>query len=122
SLKASRLVTGVSMQMTGEELARLIGKAWEGLPEPRHPFSLEAISPGRPSTFVNLGPHPPRLWPEDLDRLHELWLKLSDIDSVGSRLHHRDIVGTALRRLEKDFTGPNRDDVVSEIQKELRKE
>ena len=75
SLKASRLVTGVSARMESDELARQIGLAWETLPEPRHPFSLEVISPDRPSTYVNLGPHPPRLWPEDVDLLHELWLK-----------------------------------------------
>src|SRR5947209_16730101 len=66
-LQASRLVTGVSARMSSEELARRIGQAWERLPEPRHPFSLEIITPDRPSTFVNLGPHPPRLWPEDIE-------------------------------------------------------
>src|SRR5690606_37437613 len=65
-LKVSRLVTGVSEKMASEELARRIGLAWERLPEPRHPFSLEIISPDRPSMYVNLGPHPPRLWPEDI--------------------------------------------------------
>jgi hypothetical protein len=100
-LKASRLVTGVSAKMTSEELARRIGLAWERLPEPRHPFSLEVISPDRPSVYVNLGPHPPRLWPEDIDRLHELWLELSQEESLGSRLHHRDVVGAALRRMER---------------------
>src|SRR5439155_26068901 len=48
-VKASRLVTGVSPRMESEELARQIGLAWGKLPEPRHPFSLEIISPGRPS-------------------------------------------------------------------------
>jgi amino acid transporter len=96
-LAASRLVTGVSARMDSDELARRIGLAWEKLPEPRHPFSLEILSPGRPSVYVNLGPHPPRLWPEDLDRTHELWLRLQK--TLGSRLHHRDVVGVALRRL-----------------------
>src|SRR6185295_9796665 len=78
-LKASRLVTGVSAKMDSEELARRIGLAWEQLPpEERHSFSLEVIRPGRPSVYVNLGPHPPRLWPEDLDVLHALWLSLSE--------------------------------------------
>lgn len=54
TLQASRLVTGVSERMTSEELARRIGRAWEKLPEPRHPFSLEIISPERASVFVNL--------------------------------------------------------------------
>ena len=91
-LKATRLVTGVSETMDQEELARRIGLALEALEEPRHAFSLEAIPPGRKS------------WPEDLIRLHELWRQLSQ-DRFGSRLHHRDVVGVALRRMEQDPGG-----------------
>ncbi len=120
NLKASRLVTGISARMQGEELARQIGQAWERLPEPRHPFSLEIISPGRPSMYVNLGPHPPRLWPEDLDRLHDLWLGLSADERFGSHLHHRDVVGVALRRMERDLKGTDRDEVVTDLVGELR--
>jgi amino acid transporter len=121
-LKASRLVTGVSAKMPSEELARRIGLAWESQPEPRHAFSLEIIAKDRPSTYVNLGPHPPRLWPEDVDRLHELWLRLSDHEAVGSRLHHRDIVGLALRRLEKDLADGKREQVMTDLDDELRKD
>lgn len=118
-LQASRLVTGVSERMGSEELARLIGLAWESLPEPRHPFSLEVIRGDRPSTYVNLGPHPPRLWPEDVDRLHDIWLKLSE--SLGAKLHHRDVVGLALRRLEEDLgrDGAVRDKLIQDVQKEM---
>ena len=121
NLRASRLVTGVSARMESDELARRIGLAWESLPEPRHAFSLEVISPDRPSTYVNLGPHPPRLWPEDVDLLHDLWLKLSHSESLGSKLHHRDIVGVALRRLQRDLH-EGRDGVIADVHKELRKE
>jgi amino acid transporter len=120
-LKVSRLVTGVSARMTSEELAHRIGLAWESLPEPRHAFSLEVISPDRPSMYVNLGPHPPRLWPEDVDRLHELWRRMSEAEGVGSKLHHRDIVGVALRRLEKDLTSEERDQVLKDLSDELRR-
>ncbi len=120
-LQVSRLVTGVSARMPSEELARQIGLAWENLPEPRHAFSLEIISPDRPSIFVNLGPHPPRLWPEDVDRLHGLWLRLSDADGVGSKLHHRDIVGLALRRLERDLKGGGSEQVVEDLKNDLPK-
>jgi hypothetical protein len=118
-LKASRLVTGVSASMDSEELARRIGLAWEKLPEPRHAFSLEVITPGRPSTYVNLGPHPPRLWPEDLDRVHELWLRLSR--NFGSKLHHRDVVGLALERLEKDLANGREQEVIDDLSRGLRK-
>ena len=119
-LQASKLVTGVSARMDSEELARKIGQAWEKLPEPRHSFSLEVISPGRPSAFINLGPHPPRLWPEDVDRLHDLWLRLTE-GYFGSKLHHRDVLGVALRRLQKDLQGERQAEVIEDLGKELRK-
>jgi hypothetical protein len=119
-LKASRLVTGVSAKMESEELARRIGLAWERLPEPRHAFSLEIISVGRASVFVNLGPHPPRLWPEDVDRLHDIWLGLSGDDRFGSKLHHRDVVGLALRRLERDLEGEDRTQVIQDLEDDIK--
>jgi hypothetical protein len=112
-LNVSRVVTGVSPQMASDELARRIGLAWERLPEPRHPFSLEIIAPGRPSSFVNLGPHPPRLWPEDVGLLHQLWLDVSG--EVGSTIHHRDVVGFALRKLEAELRTDRRGDLLEEI-------
>ncbi len=118
SLKASRLVTGVSTRMASDELARLIGQAWEQLPDPRHPFSLEIITPGRPSVFVNLGPHPPRLWPEDIELLHDMWLKLSQ--RFGSALHHRDIVGVALTRMNRELRSGRQAEILSDVVNELR--
>jgi amino acid transporter/nucleotide-binding universal stress UspA family protein len=119
-LQATRVVTGASQRMESAELARRIGLAWEGLAEPRHPFSLEVLAPGRPSFFVNLGPHPPRLWPEDLDRLHNLWLRLSE-GAFGSKLHHRDIIGVALQRLQRDLDeSARRGEALADIENELR--
>ncbi len=117
-LQASRLVTGVSEKMDSEELARRIGKAWEKLPEPRHAFSLEITSPNRPSVFVNLGPHPPRLWPEDVDLVHEMWREISD-KHAGSKVHHRDIVGVALRRMREQMDSSDRDEVIADVLEEL---
>jgi hypothetical protein len=67
---------------------------------------------------VNLGPHPPRLWPEDLGRLHDLWLNLSD--TLGCKLHHRDVVGVALRRLQRDLGGAQNAEAIEEIRRELQ--
>jgi len=122
SLKASKLVTGVSARMESDELSRLIGLAWERQPEPRHPFALEIVSPDRKSTFKDLGPHPPRLWPEDVSLAHQIWLTLSGSGELGSRLHHRDVVGVALQRLARDLDGAERDTVVREMEMELRKD
>ena len=120
-LKVSKLVVGVSARMASEELASRIGLAWERLAEPRHAFSLEITNPDRPSIYVNLGPHPPRLWPEDVDRLHRIWLRLCAQSGVGSRLHHRDVVGVALRRLERDLDSGDRRDILGSLETEIRK-
>jgi amino acid transporter len=121
NLKASRLVTGVSARMSSAELARRIGLAWERLPEPRPALSLEVIAPDRPSAYVNLGPHPPRLWPEDVDRVHEIWLRLTEHSRFGAKLHHRDVVGVALRRLERDLASKDQSQVLEEIEGEMRR-
>jgi hypothetical protein len=68
--------------------------------------------------YVNLGPHPPRLWPEDLDRLHEIWLRLTQ--DLGSQLHHRDVVGVALRRLEREIAEGRGEDVLQDVKNEMR--
>jgi hypothetical protein len=119
-LQASRLVTGRSAKMSSDELARRIGDAWERLPEPRLSLSLEICFPGEDSHYYNLGPHPPRLWPEDLDLLHELWLRLTR-DGFGARLHHRDVVGVALRRLKSDLETGRKDEILADFEKEVRK-
>ena len=120
NLRASKLVVGVSPRMASEELAHRIGQAWERQLAPRHPFSLEIIHPDRPSTYVNLGPHPPRLWPEDVDLLHNLWLRLTQYQGVGSRLHHRDVVGLALERLERDLENANAAQLLDELDRIVR--
>ena len=72
--------------------------------------------------FVNLGPHPPRLWPEDVEVLHEIWLDLSGPQDLGSSLHHRDLVGVALRKLRDELKTRQRPDLIEEIRKEGQQE
>jgi hypothetical protein len=70
------------------------------------------------SYFFDIGPHPPRLWPEDIDRAHRLWLKLTR-EKYGARLHHRDVVGVALKRLEKDLESAREKDVLRDFEREV---
>jgi nucleotide-binding universal stress UspA family protein len=118
-LESSRIVMGLSPQLTPSEQGARVGYYWEQLPEPRPSLSLEIVLENQKDTvFFNLGPHPPRLWPEDLDLLHRLWLELG-AKGPGSKLHHRDIVGVALRRmnaeLHSNLSGEVVDDVLHEI-------
>jgi len=67
--------------------------------------------------YVNLGPHPPRLWPEDVDRLHGLWLRLTQAEGVGSSSPPGYSSGLWLRRLEQDVEGRLTDKVIEDLRK-----
>jgi hypothetical protein len=74
------------------------------------------------SHFFDIGPHPPRLWPVDIGRLHDMWLKLTR-EEFGADLHHRDIVSVALKRLDKDLNNPKEEkEVLSDFHEELESE
>jgi hypothetical protein len=114
-LKSSRLVTGLSPNMTPAEQGRRVGSAWEDLPAPRPSLSLEVVMPDpNESMYFNLGPHPPRLWPEDVDLTHGLWLELI-ARGAGDELRHRDVVSVALRRLKHELETVDGTDVLKDV-------
>jgi hypothetical protein len=81
-------------------------------------MSLELVLENQKDVvFFNLGPHPPRLWPEDVERVHKLWLELST-KGPGPKLHHRDVIGVALRRMEEELTGPRAGEVIEDVIRE----
>jgi amino acid transporter len=121
-LQSSRIVTGLSPLYADNpaEQGKVVGEAWELLESPRPSLSLEVVLPDpTQSLFFNLGPHPPRLWPEDIDLVHRLWLELS-AGGTGANLHHRDVVGVALRRLEKQLHSEQVQDVLMDIDLEVK--
>jgi hypothetical protein len=121
-LKASKVVAGVSNRMSMEEQARRLGEAWESVGPHNRGLTLELIDRQMKSYFFDIGPHPPRLWPVDIGRLHDMWLKLSR-QEFGSELHHRDIVGVALTRLDRDLGDLNKEkDVLHDFHVELESE
>lgn len=117
-LKSTLVVMGLSAKMRPAQQAKAFGDAWERLPAPRPQLSLEILdeSTGK-QMFFNLGPHPPRLWPEDMELLHDLWLRLSG-KGIGYKLHHRDVVRVALRRLESALESSEATEVVEQVQME----
>ena len=118
-LGSARIVTGLSPKLTPAEQGKIVGEAWETLPQPRPSISLEVVMPDpNLSMYFNLGPHPPRLWPEDVDLVHRLWLELSG-KGVGAKLRHRDIVGVALRRLEAQLREGKEIEVLDELSREV---
>lgn len=121
NLKCSLLVTGSSPRMSNDELARRIGLAWERTSQPRHPFSLSIVGRGKEPLYVTLGPHSPRLWPEDVELAHSIWLRLTGEKGFGSKLHHRDVLGFALLRLAEELEGDDQDRIVQELRNHLGK-
>lgn len=120
-LQSSTIVMGLSPRLRPAEQAKAFGDAWEKLPPPRPQLSLQLIKreTGEP-LFFNLGPHPPRLWPEDVDLVHRLWLELADL-GAGAELHHRDVVHVALRRLDEQLRQPGtREEILSQIRATAR--
>jgi nucleotide-binding universal stress UspA family protein len=118
-LQSSRIVMGLSPKLTASEQGSQVGRFWEQLPAPRPALSLEIVLENQKDvTFFNLGPHPPRLWPEDIDLAHRLWLDLAG-KGPGARLHHRDIIGVALRRMAADLDSARSSEVVEDITKEV---
>ncbi len=117
-LQSSRIVMGLSPKLTPSEQGAQVGVYWEKLPEPRPSLSLELVLENEKDVvFFNLGPHPPRLWPEDIAMVHRLWLKLS-AGRLASKLHHRDVLSVALRRMAADLESPRAPEVVDDILRE----
>ncbi|MHB8389007.1 MAG: amino acid permease [Acidobacteriaceae bacterium] len=102
SLEAATVVAGLSTRMTAEEQAFYSGKAWEALPEPKRQFTFYVIMPDGSAKFFHIGPHAPALQPQDVELVHQLWLKFRG-DASMHELHHSDIVTYALGRLAMEY-------------------
>jgi hypothetical protein len=117
-IQSNLVVMGLSSKMNASEQAKAFGDAWEQLPHPRPQLSLEIVDEEKGArTYFNLGPHPPRLWPQDIELLHNLWLELSG-KGLGYKLHHRDVVRVALQRLRNDLRAKSENEVIRDVKKE----
>jgi len=107
-LRASDIVVGQSETLTAELQARLMGDAWDRTTHDRGLATQFVIH--RTDEHIHrfaLGAHAPNLTPEDVDRIHRLWV--ATVEAVGPDVHHRDIVVAALDSLEDELkTGRNR--------------
>jgi amino acid transporter len=102
NLQSSTVVAGSSSKMPVIEQARAIGLTWERMSEPRPRVTLEIFTPSGQEQIFYLGPHAPRLTPNEIDLLHRIWLRLSD-KLPGEEIHHHDIVHFALGEVEREM-------------------
>jgi amino acid transporter len=102
NLQTSEIVLGQSAKMLPTEEARRAGLAWERLPEPRPPASLEIFARSGQHQIFYLGPHAPHLTPKEIDLLHRIWLRFSS--ELGEQeLHHHDIIHFALMEIDREI-------------------
>ena len=99
-LRSRLIVAGASSRFSAEGLAAAMGRAWEKLPGQRMPQALRIVNPDGTVLPYTLGPHAPQLWPEDIVRVHRLWIELTEREGFGASLHHRDVLHIALKRLQ----------------------
>ena len=118
SLHSNTIVIGHSVRWTTEEQARQIGAAWENLGDPRPQFNLEVHMPDGGKLFKVLGPHAPNLTANEVNLLHQLWLRFSDA-LAPEELHHHDVVHFALNEVSKELEDGKEDEVVKRIRKHV---
>ena len=117
-LGSSRIVCGLSNKLAADEQAKLVGDAWERLPEPRPRLVLEVRYPDGSKREYHLGPHAPRLRQEDLELLHKIWLEIT-ADAQYRGLHHYDVVALALRELQQELDSGRREELLSILREKI---
>ena len=118
SLQSSTIVIGRSAKDNTEEQARQIGDAWEKLGDIKPQFNLEIHLPNGDKIYKVLGPHAPNLTANEVNLLHRLWLRFSDV-LAPQELHHHDVVHFALEEVKKEIEDGQEDAVVKRLRAHL---
>jgi amino acid transporter len=119
-LGSSRVICGLSNKLTADEQAKLTGDAWERLPEPRPRLNLEVCAPDGTVREYSLGPHTPRLRPQDVELMHKLWLNIT-CDPRFAGAHHYHIVALALEELQRELSTEQRAELLAKLQEEMNR-
>jgi hypothetical protein len=118
ALKSSTIVLGHSAKDTTEEQARQIGDAWEQLGDQKPQFNLEIHLANGDKVYKVLGPHAPNLTGNEVNLLHRLWLRFSEM-LAPQELHHHDVVHFALEEVQKELDEGHEDEVVARLRAHL---
>jgi len=113
-LRSSDVYVGESSTLSAADQARLLGEAWERTDKP-DALDVRLVichRSGRADPY-HLGAHPPSLTSGDVDLIHRLWLDA--VKAVGPHVHHHDVVRAALRQMEHQLSGPERDTAIAAI-------
>jgi amino acid transporter/nucleotide-binding universal stress UspA family protein len=120
-LDSSRIVCGLSNKLTSDEQAKLTGDAWERLPEPRPRLIIEVHEPDGKVREYPLGPHAPRMRPQDLELMHRVWLDIT-CDPKYAGAHHYHVVALALEELQRELGSPDRAALLAKLLDEMHRD
>ena len=67
--------------------------------------------------FYIFGQYPTRFWPEDFERIHKLWIEISEKEPIAEG-RHRDVVIIALSRLDRELHSDQESKILNEIRRE----
>ncbi len=113
-LDSSIIICGLSNKLTADEQAKLTGDAWERLPEPRPRLTLEVHAPNGTVREYPLGPHAPRMRPQDLELMHKVWLDITT-DPKYAGAHHYHVVALALEELQEELNSDKRAELLQKL-------
>jgi hypothetical protein len=119
-LASARVICGLSNKLTADEQAKLTGDAWERMPEPRPRLCLEVCAPDSTVREYVIGPHTPRLRPQDVELMHKLWLDITT-DPKFAGAHHYHIVALALDELQRELSTEQRAQLLQKLQEEMNR-
>jgi len=119
-LDSTRVICGLSNKLSADEQAKLTGDAWERMPEPRPRLTLEVCAPDGTVREYAIGPHNPRLRPQDVELMHKLWLDITT-DPKYAGAHHYHIVALALEELRREMSTEQRAELLQKLQEEMRR-
>jgi hypothetical protein len=80
---------------------------------------MEVYSPDGAVREYTLGPHTPRLRPQDLELLHRVWLEITS-DPKYAGAHHYHIVALALEELQREMNSEQRAELLAKLQREMQ--
>jgi hypothetical protein len=101
--------------MAPEQQAKLLGDAWEHLPnKPQRQVRFRVIGPDDEMRDFYLGAHAPDLSEEEIQLIHRLWLDVTHEPGLDD-LRHREIVKVALDRLTRDLKEHTRQEVLDRL-------
>ena len=113
------IVCGRSNKLTADEQGKLTGDAWERLPEPRPRLTLAVYEPDGSGHEYLLGPHTPRMRPQDIGLMHNVWLDITR-DPRFAGAHHYHVVALALEQLQKELNSDARQELLDRLEREMQ--